>query len=56
MGLGRVIGSQNTARLALSRGGLKGSLSFSLVARIDDCDTPVDGALAIRDAALGVVF
>jgi len=26
------------------------------VARIDDCDTPVDGALAIRDAALGVVF
>jgi hypothetical protein len=26
------------------------------VARIDDCDTPVEGALAIRDAALGVVF
>jgi len=26
------------------------------VARIDDCDTPVDGALAIRDAALGVAF
>lgn len=56
VGLGRVIGSQNTARRALSRGGLKGSLSFSFVARIDDWDTPVEGALAIRDAAFGVVF
>jgi len=56
VGLGRVIGSQNTARLALSRGGLNGSHSFSFVARIDDWDTPVEGALAIRDAAFGVVF
>lgn len=50
-----MIWSLNTARLALSLGGLKGSDSLSkFVARIEDCDTPVEGALAIREAALGV--
>lgn len=50
-----MIWSLNTALRALSLGGLKGSASFSkLVARIEDCDTPVEGALAIREAALGV--
>jgi len=57
VGLGRVRLSLNTARLALSRGGLKGSGSiFSLAERIEDWDTPVLGALAIRLAALGVAF
>ena len=55
VGLGRVRLSLNIARLPRSRGGLKGSGSvFSFVAKIDDCDTPVDGALAIRFAAFGV--
>jgi len=36
VGLGRVIGSQNIARRPFSLGGLKGSDSFSLVARMDD--------------------
>lgn len=55
VGEGRMIWSLNTALRALSLGGLKGSVSFSkLVARIEDCDTPVEGALAIREAALGV--
>lgn len=55
VGLGRVIGSQKMARLPFSLGGLKGSASlFSLVARIEDWLTPVDGAFAIREAALGV--
>merc|ERR1719232_809227 len=47
------------ARRPRSLGGLNGSpgsLLFSLVARMEDCDTPVLGALAIRFAALGVVF
>lgn len=57
VGLGNVIGSQKTARLPFSLGGLKGSSSFSLlVARIDDCDMPVEGALAITDVAFGVAF
>ena len=52
-----MIWSLNTALLALSRGGLKGSDSFSkLVARMEDCETPVEGAFAIKEAALGVVF
>lgn len=55
MGEGRMIWSLNTALLALSLGGLKGSASFSvLVARIEDWETPVEGAFAIKDAALGV--
>jgi len=54
VGLGRVIGSQNMALRPLSRGGLNGSDSFSLVARIEDCETPVEGAFAISKAALGV--
>jgi len=57
VGLGSVIGSQKTARLPFSFGGLKGSCSFSLfVASIEDCDMPVEGALAITDVALGVAF
>ena len=52
-----MIWSLNTALRALSRGGLKGSDSFSkLVARMEDCETPVEGAFAIKEAALGVVF
>ena len=55
VGLGRVRVSLNTARRPRSRGGLKGSgSSLSLVARMEECDTPVLGALAIRLAALGV--
>ena len=55
VGEGRMIWSLNTALLALSLGGLKGSASFSvLVARMEDWETPVEGAFAIRDAALGV--
>ena len=55
VGEGRMIWSLNTALLALSLGGLKGSASFSvLVARIEDWETPVEGAFAIKDAALGV--
>ena len=55
VGLGRVRLSLNIALLARSRGGLNGSGSvFSLVASIEECDTPVLGALAIRFAALGV--
>ena len=57
VGEGRMIWSLNTALLALSRGGLKGSDSFSkFVARMEDCETPVEGAFAIKEAALGVVF
>lgn len=57
VGEGKMIWSLNTARLALSRGGLKGSDSFSVfVARMEDCETPVEGAFAIKEAALGVVF
>ena len=57
VGLGRVRVSLNTARRPRSRGGLKGSgSSLSLVARMEECDTPVLGALAIRLAALGVAF
>ena len=57
VGEGRMIWSLKTALLALSRGGLNGSDSFSkLVARMEDCETPVDGAFAIKEAALGVVF
>ena len=52
-----MIWSLKTALLALSRGGLKGSDSFSkFVARMEDCETPVEGAFAIKEAALGVVF
>lgn len=66
VGLGSVIGSQNTARRPFSRGGLNGSGSdwpappppppapSPLLARIEDWDTPVDGARAISDAAFGV--
>ena len=55
VGLGSVRVSLNTARRPRSRGGLKGSgSSLSLVARMEECDTPVLGALAIRLAALGV--
>jgi len=59
VGLGRVRLSLNMARRPRSLGGLNGSpgsLLFSLVARMEDCDTPVLGALAIRFAAFGVVF
>ena len=48
VGEGRVSLSLNTALLALSRPG-----SFSLL-RIEDWETPVEGALAMRLAALGV--
>lgn len=52
-----MIWSLNTALRALSLGGLKGSASFSkLVARIEDWDTPVEGAFAISEAALGVAI
>ena len=54
VGLGRVRLSLNIARLPRSRGGLKGSGSVFSFVKIDDCDTPVDGALAIRFAAFGV--
>ena len=55
VGLGRVRLSLNMALLPRSLGGLQGSGSaFSLLERIEDCDTPVDGALAIRLAAFGV--
>ena len=65
VGLGRVIGSQKTARRPFSRGGLKGSGSANpvppaplppspLLDKIEDWETPVEGARAIREAALGV--
>ena len=65
VGLGRVIGSQKTARRPFSRGGLKGFGSANpvppaplppspLLDKIEDWETPVEGARAIREAALGV--
>ena len=53
-GEGRMIWSLKTALL----NGFKGPVvSFSLlVARMEDWETPVEGALAIWLAALGVVF
>ena len=54
VGLGRMICSLNTARLPRSRGGRHSPSSFSFVARMLDCDTPVLGARAIRLAAAGV--
>jgi hypothetical protein len=57
VGEGRMIWSLKTARRPFSRGGLKGSASFSvLVASMEDWDTPVEGALAISEAAFGVAF
>ena len=53
VGEGRMIWSLKTARLD----GFQGPVSFSLlVARMEEWDTPVEGALAIWQAALGVVF
>ena len=54
VGLGRVIGSQNIALRPFSRGGLNGSDSFSFEASIEDWETPVEGALAMSEAAFGV--
>ena len=55
VGLGRVRLSLNMALLPRSRAGLETSTSaFSLLDKMEDWDTPVDGALAMRLAALGV--
>ena len=55
VGLGRVRLSLNMALLPRSRAGLETLTSaFSLLDKMEDWDTPVDGALAMRLAALGV--
>jgi len=60
VGLGSVKGSQKTtpleALLGLMTASLASEASFSLVAKIELCDTPVEWDFEMSEAAEGVAF